>query len=99
VKGTKGFIVSFPDVGGDTAAHVHRVRNWAEDLWHEAHDKGWGIVENADTATDRVSVAVANGRKLGDMSQAIRRSLRKHNLLKEALIAKAPTSGRRRTSG
>jgi hypothetical protein len=96
---TKGFIVSFQSLPGDSATVVDRVRNWAEDLWREVHDHGWGVVENPDTATDAVTVTVAGGRSLGAVAAAIRRSLRRHNLLGAALITKASGGVRRRTSG
>jgi hypothetical protein len=82
----RGFLVTFGGSGGEP--DVHRIRNWAEDLFVDARTRGYGTVENADSALDRVWVVASSGRALGDLAQAIRRSLGRHNLLDHAIVSK-----------
>jgi hypothetical protein len=37
----RGFSIAFPGLGEQDAG-VHRIRNWAEDLFGEVRRRGWG---------------------------------------------------------
>lgn len=81
----RGFQIVFPDIG---PAGIHRIRNWAENLYWEVSRKGWGTVEDLDRATDTVWVFASSARVTGDLAKAIRRTLRHAHLLEQATIAK-----------
>jgi hypothetical protein len=83
----RGFLITFVHPGGQPP-DSHRIRNWAEDLLVAAETNGWGTVANPDTATDRVWALASSDRTLGDLGQAVRRTLRHHNLLDEATVTK-----------
>ena len=83
----RGFLITFVYPGGQPP-DSHRIRDWAEDLLVAAHTNGWGTVTNPDTATDQVFVMASSDRALGDLGQAVRRTLRHHNLLEEATVTK-----------
>jgi hypothetical protein len=85
----RGFLVSFSNAAPEPLG-LDRVRNWAEDLSHEAARKGWGTVEDADVAIDRVSVIASSARTLESLAGAVKRSLRHHNLLGIAVVSKLP---------
>jgi hypothetical protein len=82
-----GFLVTFAVMGREDSA-VHRIRNWAEDLYRQANQNGWGTVENPDTAVDTVCVVASSPRALGNLAGAVRRSLRHHKLLDDAVVEK-----------
>ena len=82
-----GFLVSFAGISRDDS-RVHRIRNWAEDLYLQANRNGWGTVENLDAAVDTVCVVASSPRALGNLAGAIKRSLRHHNLLEDAVVEK-----------
>ncbi len=64
---------------GDIPVGVDRIRNWAEDLLE---------VEIPDTAIERVSVLASSARTLGDVAHAVKRTLRHHNLLQDAIVTR-----------
>ena len=84
---TPGFLVSFAVISRDQAG-LHRIRNWAEDLHQQAARNGWGTVENPDTAVDAVCVVASSPRALGDLAGAVKRTLRQHKLLEDAVVEK-----------
>ena len=80
-----GFLVSFAVISREDSG-VHRIRNWAEDLYRQANQNGWGTVENPDTAVDTVCVVASSSRALGNLVGAVKRSLRHHKLLEDAVV-------------
>ena len=82
-----GFLVSFAVISREDSG-VHRIRNWAEDLHRQARQNGWGTVENPDTAVDAVCVVASSPRVLGNLAGAVKRSLRHHKLLEDAVVEK-----------
>jgi hypothetical protein len=54
---------------------------------------GWGDVENPDTATDKVWVTASSARTLGDVAGAVKRTLRHHKLLEDAVVTKLSGRG------
>ena len=82
-----GFLVSFAVVSRDDSG-VHRIRNWAEDLHRQANQNGWGTVENPDGAVDTVCVVASSPHALGNLAGAVKRSLRHHRLLEDAVVEK-----------
>jgi hypothetical protein len=87
----RGFLVTFTSVGSADSG-IHRIRNWAEDLYREVMQRVWGTVEPLDTATDRVWVTASSARVMGDLGLAVRRSLKKHHLFADAVVTKLTTS-------
>jgi hypothetical protein len=67
---------------------IHRVRDFAEDLQSEVERQGCGSVDNEDTATDVVEVTAATTRQLGNLAAAIKRSLRRQQLLERAIVTR-----------
>jgi hypothetical protein len=86
-----GFSVTFtpPVLDG---AYIHRVRNWAEELFREVHRRQWGAVEDIDRSTDTVWVLAASPKVTGDLAKEIHRSLRRGNLLQDATVRKLTTT-------
>jgi hypothetical protein len=89
-----GFLISFSAVRAQ-ALPVHRVHDFAEELQRQVERQGWGTVENPDTATDVVEVTVATPRALGDVAGAIKRALRRENLLAKAVVTRRASPRRR----
>jgi hypothetical protein len=83
----RGFLVSFAVIGREDSG-VHRIRNWAEDLHRQAQQNGWGTVEKSDNAVDRVCVVASSPRDLGNLAGAVKRSLKHHKLLDDAVVEK-----------
>lgn len=83
----RGLVVSFSESGRDGPG-VHRIRNWAEALLVDIQRRGWGTVENPDTATDTVWVLTSSRRTMGDLTKAVLRTLRHANLLADAVVTR-----------
>jgi hypothetical protein len=87
----RGFLIEFVHPGG-RSPDVHRIGNWAEDLLVAAESHGWGTVVDSNPPFDRVWALASSDRALGDLAQAIRRTLRHHNLLDDAMVTKIEAS-------
>jgi hypothetical protein len=83
----RGFLITFA-VALHTDTGIHRVRNWAEDLFRTVTREKWGTVEDPDGATDSIWVVAASPRMTGDLAKAITRTLRSSNLLDYAVVRK-----------
>jgi hypothetical protein len=83
----RGFLITFA-VAPHTDTGIHRIRNWAEDLFRTVRRENWGTVSDPDTATDSVWVVAASARVTGDLAKAITRTLRNGNLLDDAVVRK-----------
>jgi hypothetical protein len=83
----RGFLIKFgARLRTDTG--VHRIRNWAEDLFRTVKREQWGAVDDPDECTDTVWVVAASPRVTGDLAKAIRRALKNSNLLDDAVVTK-----------
>ena len=74
-----GIHVEFADAKQDRDL-IHRIRNFAEDLERELNRDGLGTVLNANTATDRVAIAVVRASLIGASRKVIVSELKRHNL-------------------
>jgi len=88
----KGFLVAFPERGRGEPG-IDRIRNWAEDLFHQVRRNSLGSVVDPDRSTDKVWVVAASPRATGDLAAAIRRSLQQHELYDNATVTKLVAPG------
>lgn len=87
----RGFLITFQAaLQSDTG--IHRIRNWAEDLFREVTRRRWGTVDDPDTVTDRLWVIAASPRVTGDLAKLMTRTLRDSNLLDDATVTKLATT-------
>lgn len=70
------YVVRFSEP--NTEETLHRVRNFAEDVFRSLRDDGLGTVPNMDTAVNEVHVEVRLKRQAGRVGQILRRHLRDH---------------------
>jgi hypothetical protein len=86
----RGFLITFPASLQDETG-IHRIRNWAEDVFREVTRQRWGAVEDPDTVTDRLWVIAASPRVTGDLAKLITRTLKSSHLLDDAAVTKLAT--------
>ena len=92
VVAKRAFLITFAVIGHEGTG-VHRTRNWAEDVQRDIGRHRFGNVENPDTATDKVWIRMSSPRVRGDLAGAIQWSLRHHNLLEDAVVARVSDLG------
>jgi hypothetical protein len=80
------YIIRFPS--SPSTELVHRVQNWAEDVFLALRDESLGAVPNMDTATTEVRIEVAASRHLGRVLQILRLHLARHNLAESASVSR-----------
>ena len=76
--------IEFPqsaDVG-----YIHRVRNFAEDLFRQIELTGEGTVRDINRATDRLEIHIRKSQQLGHGLEVIRRELDRHHLAADATV-------------
>jgi hypothetical protein len=86
----RGFLISFTATPR-LPTGVHRILNWAEDLFRVVTRNGWGTVEDLDWSTDEVWVIAASPRVTGSLTAAISRTLKHSNLFDDATVTKLAT--------
>ena len=71
--------------------HIHRIRNFGEELYHALKEDGWGSItlQDIDRATTEMCVAVHVKRRVRRISNLILRMLEKHNLASIASLAES----------
>jgi hypothetical protein len=76
--------IEFPP--SDDIGYIHRVRNFAEDLFRQIELTGEGTVRDIDRATDLLEVRIRRSQQLGHGLDVIRRELDRHHLAADATV-------------
>ena len=75
--------INFPS--GDLG-YVHRVRNFAEDLYRQIQLTGLGTVQDIDRATDLVLVEIHHSRDLGTVRGILKKEIQRHHYGPDAVV-------------
>jgi hypothetical protein len=69
--------------------HIHRMRNFGEALYHTLQENGWGSIslQEIDSATSQLRVAVFPRRSVRQTAQMVQKLLVKHHLAAIASIS------------
>ena len=71
-----------------TSDIVHRFRNFGEDVYHSLRDTCAVSIEEVDASTTSFTVRAIHSRDLGDVTQTIKRELKRHHFDSSATLTR-----------
>lgn len=68
---------------------IHRVRNFAEDLYHKIEVAGMGTVPDIDGVTDQISIEIAQTRHIGVVATIVNKERHRHGFETDAVVTRS----------